>query len=247
MFTAGAFPFPALSTAYHTARSAEIRNRLITYLPTPAPVALLLRAPTFRFLRGVRLGLWRAHTGGFVRVPLVHFTLRHRAELSLTENALLTARPPEAADVFQFLWRLHPWFMRPGSILANQGHRRATASEARHARRIRARLIRTVAALDIPLAVLVLRAWLSIAWQDEPSADYDLSAGESGHAAPDRAPPVNIIDDYCDYFLRSYGLTRADVLDSPQAWLFQLHRNRTLAEPDGADRVIDPSSALLSS
>jgi hypothetical protein len=234
-----------ISPEYHRARAAEIRNRLITYLPAPPPLTLLLRPPRYRFLASLRRGLWQARTGGLATLPLCHFTLRHRAELSLVANAVLGTATPREGDIFQFLWRLHPWFMRPENLLANQGHRMATPREQRHALATRRRLLRLTPQLDLPAATILLRAWLGTAQQDEPATAFDLS-GPPSPLSHFHAPAINHLDDLSDYFIRTYGLRRDEVLDSPQAWLYQLHRNKLLAEPDGPERVIDPSTALLS-
>lgn len=241
----------AISQTYLAARTAEIRARLITYLPSPPPLTLLLAEPrpawprSWRWLHRLRRGWWQMRTRGIARLPVSHFTLRHRAELSLVENALLSPTAPVAPrDIAQFLWRLHPCFMRPESLLANQGHRLATAPEQRRALAVRRQIHALTARLDLHAATVVLRAWLGTALQDEPAARAIGGAPARATTADLKRPHVNLLDDYCDYYIRTYGLSRADVLDSPHAWLFQLHRNRLLSEPEGDLRVIDPSALL---
>lgn len=209
------------------ARAAEQRNRATTHLPLPPPFRVPLRA------------------GDFYRVDQVHYTERLRLEFVLLGNPLLLPGEHAASldQVLQVLWRLHPLFYRrstrsfpnlTGQPLATLWLRLESWRESRRLRRVLARSA-------LALTVHQLRARLRAADQDEPAAD-----GEPGEAAPSpAAPPVNQWDDLADYYSRLWSVPPGYVLDMPRALLWQLHRNRLLAQPEGELLVIDPSDSLL--
>lgn len=209
------------------ARAAEQRQRATTHLPLPPPFRVPLRA------------------GDFYRVDQVHYTERLRLEFVLLGNPLLLPGEHAASldQVLQVLWRLHPLFYRrstrsfpnlAGQPLATLWLRFESWRESRRLRRVLARSA-------LALTVHQLRARLRAADQDEPASD-----GEPGEALPSpAAPPVNQWDDLADYYSRLWSVPPGYVLDMPRALLWQLHRNRLLAQPEGELLVIDPSDSLL--
>jgi hypothetical protein len=200
------------------ARAEEQRNRSISYLPEPEPLYLPLGR------------------GRVVRVRQSHLTVRAEHELRTLGNPLFVGGTCTRRHAFQFLWRLHPCFLRRNGRQPNLC-RWATLWQRFVARCIQLRLAYLCGALAWPASILVLQARLDRAYQDDPAAD----------AESDRAPAlplIHAVDELCRHFEKR-GLSREAVLDSPVACLLQSIRAERLASPEGEIDVIDPSDALL--
>jgi hypothetical protein len=205
-----------VNAKFLAARAAEQRNRLIAYLPGPAPVC-----------------------GVMIR----HLTPRAAAELSLAGNAFAASTPPLRADVFQFLWRLHPAFERPRRIAPGATLLRSVRAYGFRAGLARWRLARYVHRYSLPGAIAEIRAYLSTVYQDAPGDD---DPGTRAARSLVR-PPMCWVDNYTLHFLRILpGLTPETMVDVPLARLFQLDREHRLRQPDGELNVFDPSDRLLS-
>lgn len=241
-----------ITPQFLAARAAEQRARITTYLPYPAPVQIAVQPPSFRFWRIARLTLWLLTARRWLLFPVTHYTERQRLELLMVtgSNAFLSRDTPLLGDVFQILWRLHPDFIRPDGELPNHRHpgqppRYATFTERLRSLWCRRQLRRSVRRLNLSSATATLRAFLARAEQDAPtSEDYTIRGPR--RSISERAPAHCAPDELCDYYLRDYALTRDEVLDSPRAWLHQLHRSRTLSEdPDADIKLIAPSDSIL--
>lgn len=222
-----------INPQFLAARAKEQSARLLTYLPWPRPIVVTLRS------RGGWLSWWPRNP---VTSPVVHFTERHHVELTFAQNAFVIGARPLRGDVFQFLWRLHPEFMRPDGTLANQGHRRATWCERRRARRVQKALHRAARLCDLDHTAIALRAYLSAVELDANAYIADEKPRKRRGLA---VAPHNYFDDYTEYMARTYGLTPEAAMDMPRALSFQWQRQRALlAEPEF---VSDPSDELLAS
>ena len=229
-----------INDKFLAARAAERGRRLITYLPHPPALRLPLAWPD---------GFWgrlgRLLRGSHLLTVLAHYTERQRIELFFACNAFLTGLPPTHGDVQYFLWRLHPDFIRPDGELPNRRHpgqppRYATPAEVKRSLRILRSIERLVPLVDLAPATGTIRGFLAGSEQDRQGAtDATVTVSRV-------APEPNPWDDLCEYFGRDYGLTRDEVLDSPRAWLFQLHRSHVLrTDPEGDLKIFAPSDDFL--
>lgn len=209
--------------AFFAARSAEQRQRLLSYLPFAEPLALPLS------------------TGRVVHVPQVHFTLRCALELRLVGNPFLVGGRPTVDDVLRYLWRLHPDFIRPDGSLPNRRDflgRPLAAGWLQSLRSAWASFCLGLLAgrLLWPAGALLIRDRIAQNSQDADEAD------DSGVFSA--APAHCDADDHCAWFM-PLGFTRDQVLDAPVAWLLQYQRATALAGPDGDCEVIDKSDRFL--
>lgn len=83
---------------------AEYRQRLLVKHRVPRPLAIPFAGSAVVF-----------------RVPQVPLVERIREDLILCENAFIYCRPPLLGDVFQILWRCHPFFLSPDGTQPNRG------------------------------------------------------------------------------------------------------------------------------
>jgi hypothetical protein len=236
-----------VNAAFLQARAAEQANRLVAHLPHPPALRLPLRVTGF----WRRAWLLLRYRGRVVRlpsgvlalvVPIVHFTNRHRLELGWASNALLTSRAPLLGDIQRFLWRLHPWFIRPDGELPNQRRPGGVPvfagllARRRSARELRG-IIRLGRLVDLPSAELVLRRHLCAVEQDRQAG------GESrlGRVAPE----PNFFDNLIGHCARAWGMGRDEALDTPATRLYQRARDELLCSPGGHMEVFAPSDELL--
>lgn len=214
-----------LNPQFLAARAAEQRQRFLTHLTLPPPFRLPTRS-------------------GVAVIQLAHYTERHHLELQLVGNPLAHAAPCPAdptsarAALFQFLWRQHPLFYRPSDdTFPNRRSAPGWATPLRAWLAYRA-VARAVRAALLPLAYAEAARIVATSEQDLPAEPLDAPPAPA-------APPRHRTDDLVDYVSTQWHIPPRDVLDYPRALLWQLHRNRLLAQPDGAEYVIDPSDALL--
>lgn len=159
--------------------------------------------------------------------PVRPLTLRHVLELMLAGNAFFTGRRALLADVFDFLWRLHPAFYRPGSA-----HRYFDWPS-------RERLVRRVRGLDLLHAEREIHQFISAAYADHPGEE----SSEDGGTAPKLlVPHANLVDALVEWFAATYSWSPATTLDMPIAQLFQLRRQCGIRH--GED-IIDPEHAEI--
>lgn len=230
-----------ISPAFFAAREAEHRNRLLAHLPYP-PILCL---PILRPARGWRR-FWSflCHPAPHVLCPIVHLTERHRLELTFAGNAFFTGQNPLLGDVQLFLWRLHPAFFRPdGSCPNHQRHDPRGPLDLSHGRRARRQLARRIPHVDLFAAERIIQAYIATTGQDQQTSIPE--SNHTGYRSP-LLPDPNYWDDLLDYAMETWGMTRDEVLDTPRALIFQLHRNRLLHSPDGHLDVFSPSDRLLS-
>lgn len=229
-----------ITPAFLAAREAEQRNRLLAYLPYPAA----LRLPYLRPARGWRrLWSYLRHPASHVVCPIVHLTERHRLELTLVGNAFFAGLDPLLGDVQYFLWRLHPAFCRPDGSCPNRPRFDHGPQDRRLAHRVRRHLARRIPHVDLFAAERIIRDYIASTAQDRQTAVN--TSNRSGYRSP-LLPDPNSWDDLCDYAMATWHMTRDEVLDTPRALLFQLHRNRLLCTPGGEIEVFSPSDRLLS-
>lgn len=214
------------------ARAAEARQRHLAHLR--APCWLVLHRPG------------RAS----VRTPLVPLTLRHWLALRVAGNRFVCGGAPQLADLFLFLWQLHPQHAtalperEPAIAQLARGRfrflRLAFAYGSLSAARRHRRLERAVRQCDFSAACAAVQAFLRITEQDAPppSAGSRLRAGP---ATPDRCAADNLVD----WLMTTYRMTHAEALDLPLAVGHQLYRERLLQQPDGDLEVFAPSDSLL--
>jgi hypothetical protein len=169
------------------------------------------------FAEPLRLPL---RNGRVVSIPQKHITLQALIDLELVGNPFVAGGRPSPWDAYRLLWRLHPAYAARGAWLP------------------RLRLAVLSARLMWPAAALLVRERIAQAYQDQP-------AGDAGAEPSATAPLPCMFDDLCRLFIGSYGLSRAEVLHSPLAWLLQLLRSEALSAPDADVAVIDPSAELL--
>ena len=225
-----------ISPAFFAARETEQRQRLLAYLPFPAP----LRLPVLRPARGWRrLWSWVRHPAPQIVCPIVHLTERHRLELTVAGNAFFTGQDPLLGDVQIFLWRLHPAFFRPDGSHPNQPHQTLPGD----GRKARQALARHIPRVDLFAAERIIRAYIAQTAQDRQTSTN--TSNRSGYRSP-LLPDPNSWDDLCDYAMATWHMSRDEALDTPRALLFQLHRNRLLCTPEGELEVFAPSDRLLS-
>ncbi len=208
-----------INPQYLAARSAEIRNRQLAHVAVPAPLC---------------------------GVAVRHLTPRHVNELRLEANAFFLGGLIRRADVFQFLWRLHPEFARPCRAPLGRGPEllRNVWSYGWRAGWARRALVLAVARAPVLPAIREIQQYLAAVHQDNPAADE--TSGGAGGRRPALGPPISWLDNYVLHFLRICpGWTPDEIIDYPFARLLQLHREEILAAPEGELNVIDPSDALL--
>jgi len=218
------------------ARQQEHRNRLIAHLPQPPALLFPIRRPTAFW---PRLWSFLRCPQSHIRVNIVHLTERHRLELTFVQNAFFTGQNALLGDVQLFLWRLHPFFSRPDGTRPNQVH---SVHLQRDSHRARRRIARLIPLIDLHAAEIIIHSYLATTAQDFQSSD-DTPTGSRVRSR--LLPETCYFDDLCDYLMQTWHMTRAEVLDTPRALLFQLHRNRLLREPDGHLNVFAPSDRLL--
>jgi hypothetical protein len=225
------------------ARQEEQRNRLIAHLPQPPALDFPVRRPPGRW---ARLLSWLRCPTSKVRVPICHLTERHRLELTFAQNAFFTDLAPTLGDVQLFLWRLSPLFMRPDGTFPNapQGSIRNSRIAIRNSARLRRHLARYIPHIDLHCAETVIQSYLATTAQDFQGGE-DTPAGSRVRSR--LLPDTNYFDDLTDYVMATWHMTRAEVLDTPRALLFQLHRNQILREPEGHLKVFAPSDRFLAS
>jgi len=181
--------------------------------------------------------------------PLLGFSMialrwRHVLDFTFAGNAFFNAaREPERADVFQFIWCLHPCFSWPDGILPNQLPRQPVPSRFA---RLRARLAcQRLARIAPPLELApLIHAWIDLAWQDSPAPDTGSGGGGLPACTSSLSPRLRWLDVVAaDVTL---GPTLRDRLETPVALSFQHMRTRALASGDDdlASRFIPPSAAL---
>lgn len=160
--------------------------------------------------------------------PVRPLTLRHVLELMLAGNAFFTGRRALLADVFDFLWRLHPAFFRPGSV------------DRFFDWPSRERLVRRVRTIDLRAAEHEIFAYIQEAYADRPGDD-----GEPDGAQPKLLiPHANLVDALIEWFAAMYGWEPSTTLGMPVAQLFQLRRQYGIRH--GED-IIDPEHAEIRS
>lgn len=212
-----------ITPAFLAARHAEQRRRLLAHLRLAPALVIPFRCGRVKFL-----------------VPQRPLTERHRLELITAANAFFTGRAPLLGDVFQFLWRCHPSFLRPDGTLP--GRPRAGWAARLRSRFERRALLAHVRRCHLFAAAEAITARLAEVEQDAPSQDF-ATVGQTRSAA---APDWNYFDGLVDVLARTYHLTPDEILDLPRALVHQLARNTTLGSPDGELAVFAPSDALLS-
>lgn len=212
-----------VTPAFLAARRTEQRRRLLAHLRLSPALRIPFRSGRVSFL-----------------VPQCALTERHRLELIAAANAFFTGRQPLLGDIFQFLWRSHPHFLRPGGTLPNSPGRSGWWAQFRALYERRA-LLAHVRRCDLFAAAAAIRARLAEVEQDAPG-----EAGETGHRSA-AAPDHNYFDSLVDVLGRTYHYTPEEILDLPRALVHQLSRAQLLTTPDGEISVFAPSDALLSS
>jgi len=212
-----------VNPAFLAARRTEQRRRLLAHLR----IAPALRIP----FRSGRV---------FFLVPQCALTERHRLELIAAANAFFTGRQPLLGDVYQFLWRCHPHFLRPDGTLPNSPGRSGWWAQFRALYERRA-LLAHVRRCDLFAAAAAIRARLAEVEQDAPG-----DAHETGHRSA-AAPDHNYFDSLIDVLGRTHHYTPDEILDLPRALVHQLTRAQLLATSEGEISVFAPSDALLSS
>lgn len=181
-------------------------------------------------------------------VRQAHLTPRAQNELMLAGNAFFTTRRALLADVFDFLWRLHPGYRRPlrphylRRRSVNTLQRRLTlwlAFGDHKTAQIFHTLERHVRRIDLHQAESQIRAHLEFIFQDRPATD------ESSESATDslfHKPRAHWLDNYVDFFASRYGWPVDHILDQPMARLLQLYRATAIAH---GDLVIDNSARKI--
>lgn len=189
---------PEVNQAFFEARAAEARRRMLAYV---------LHAPAIDIpLRG----------GGTAIFPVVTLRWRHMFELLRSGNALASGGlRPLLGDVFEFLWRLHPYYRSPAGNWPN------LTSYDRRPGWLRTRLShwlvrRAVARIDLAAAESLLRARIREAFQDSPK--------NNDNQAPSALAPDLSMFDYASHFFAAAGWTREQILEEHVAWTFQVMR-----------------------
>jgi hypothetical protein len=170
--------------------------------------------------------------------PVVNLTWRHCEELALCQSPFLTKRPADRDDLFLFLWRLDPWFMRPDGTFPNLRPAEPRPGRIRLAFH-RLALARFVARLDLRRAEVVVLEWIATAYQDMPAGP----AKQEGQATSIFYPHLSWFDTICDYYTER-GHDPERVLDFGVAWSLQMLRARLIAAGEW-ERCLDPSVELL--
>lgn len=181
------------------------------------------------------------------QTPLMPFSMRHRMELRLAGNSLVCGGTILPADVFLFLWRLHPFYVRPcfdrEQFVAHLAVSRfkfvrlwLALGSFRSARAHR-RLTRLVARCDQVAVVAAINEFLDIAEQDAPGVPVATVSGV--------APQTHDADNLLTWMMGRYGMEYNEALDMPVAVTNQLYREYMLQQPDGELNVFSPSDRLL--
>lgn len=222
------------SEKFFAARAAEQRQRDLIHLGAIAWLPL------------------RRGNHVFASVPLKPYTLRHELEFFLAGNGFVTRRDIQRADVFLFLWRLHPFYCAP-----RFGREAYVARLAKsHAKLLRLwlafgslrsaithrRLTGLLRRCDYPAVVRSIRGFLDLVEQDAPGEPSDTGGRPHRHAT--RAPGHQRSDNWADWLMSTYGMTYEAALDIPIALVHQLHRERMLQLPDGELMVFSPSDLI---
>jgi hypothetical protein len=194
----------------------------------PLPSHLQQIVADEHMLRGFN---WLGVAPELCRCPVVALTPRIVFELSVLDNALLRGRPATPADLFEFLWRLHPNFRREDGDMPNRPSGKGSALLAFFARRW---LRRHVRQLSLWPAESRIREWLDANWQDEPAEVT------RDHAPETPFPPSvpHMLDSVCDWWGNRYGVDPRTALDVPLALIFQCRR---LIAIRNGEKVIDRS------
>jgi hypothetical protein len=232
-----------INKVFLAAREIEQRNRLITYLPWPAPLRIATRPP--RGLLGwlIRLAGLRPASRVF---PIRHLTERHLMELRTVGNAFVVGGGVRPVYIALFLWRLHPLFIRPDGELPNRRtsseRAYATAGQRLAAWRARRQIARWVKELLIGDAVRVITDYIEVTQQDAPD-DGDDVPKKGGRGAA--CPPFNTWDGLVTFCAERFHFDPLGVLDLPRSLIFQSYRHHLLQQPDGALMVCDRSDKYL--
>lgn len=146
-------------------------------------------------------------------------TPRHKLELQLTRNCFfVVGHVPDAADVYQFLWRLNPGFKRNGLSLA----------KARIW--LKTRLMTRQKAL---IAALAISDYLHAMIQDLPEGGEESGGQEYGAYVHWLASDIT-------FFLRRFqGFTADSYMDTPYLVLQQLIRAYRINVEEDPDFIND--------